>query len=156
MINLLDKFYRLFLSSLMAVMVVCVTWQVLSRYAFNDPSPWTEELARFALIWIGLLGSAYAYHLKMHLGLDLLIQKLTPQKATQLQLLLHALAVIFAAVVMVYGGVKLVLMINELKQYSPALNWSMAWVYLCLPISGVMLIIYALVDCLTIVQGAAK
>jgi TRAP-type C4-dicarboxylate transport system permease small subunit len=155
-INILDTFYRNVLALLMAIMVVCVSWQVLSRYAFNSPSSWTEELARFALIWIGLLGSAYAYHLKMHLGLDLLVHKLKPAAARQLKLLLHVLAIIFAAVVMLYGGTKLVMMTAELQQYSPALGWSMAWVYLCLPLSGGMLILYALIDCQQLLKGEAQ
>lgn len=144
--SMLDKLFRTLLSGLMFLMVFCVTWQVISRYALNSPSSWTEELARFALIWIGLLGSAYAYHLKMHLGLDLLVHKLNPASALLLKKLLHVLAIIFASVVMVYGGVQLVMMTSELQQFSAALQWPMALVYLCLPVSGVMLIIYALLD----------
>jgi TRAP-type C4-dicarboxylate transport system permease small subunit len=143
---LLDKAFRTFLASLMVLMVVCVSWQVISRYALNSPSPWTEELARFSLIWIGLLGAAYAYHLKMHLGLDLLILKLSPHNAIRLKKLLHALSILFASVVMVYGGIQLVLMTYELEQFSAALGWPMYWVYLCLPISGSMLVVYAVLD----------
>lgn len=154
MINILDKSFRMVLSLLMAVMLACVTWQVVSRYALNSPSSWTEELARFALIWIGLLGAAYAYHLKMHLGLELLIHRLQPASGRRLQITLHSLTILFSALVMVYGGIKLVAMTHELQQFSPALGWSMAWVYLCLPISGVMLIIYALIDCVSLLKEA--
>ncbi len=150
--GLLDKLFKAVLSSLMVLMVFCVTWQVFSRYVLNSPSSWTEELARFALIWIGLLGSAYAYHLKMHLGLDLLVHKLQPASAVLLKKILHFLAVLFAAVVMVYGGIQLVMMTAELKQYSAALQWPMAMVYLCLPISGVMMILYAMLDWVSLVE----
>lgn len=147
MIKTIDQLFRGLLASLMAMMVVCVSWQVISRYALNTPSPWTEELARFALIWIGLLGSSYAYHLKMHLGLDLLGQHLSPARAHKLSLVLHLLAIVFAATVMVYGGIKLVLMVNELGQFSPALGWPMGAVYAALPLSGFALIGYAVIDC---------
>ncbi len=150
--ELLDKLFKGVLSGLMVLMVFCVTWQVFSRYVLNSPSSWTEELARFALIWIGLLGSAYAYHLKMHLGLDLLVHKLQPASAVLLKKILHFLAVLFAAVVMVYGGIQLVMMTAELKQYSAALQWPMAMVYLCLPISGVMMILYAMLDWVSLVE----
>lgn len=149
-----DRLFQQLLASLLVIMVVCVIWQVVSRYALNSPSSWTEELARFALIWIGLLGSAYAYHLKMHLGLDLLVHKLTPVAARRLRYVLHALAIIFAAVVMVYGGINLVLMTFELQQYSAALGWPMYLVYLCLPMSGVMLILYAVLDWVALAEEA--
>jgi len=144
--HILDKVFRGCLASLMLVMLVSVSWQVISRYLLDSPSSWTEELARFSLIWIAMLGAAYAYHVKMHLGLDLLVLKLTHQGSIKLKLLLHALTILFASVVMIYGGLQFVLMTHELKQYSAALGWPMYLVYLCLPLSGVMLVIYAILD----------
>jgi TRAP-type C4-dicarboxylate transport system permease small subunit len=155
--DFLDRVFQRLLASLMVLMVVCVTWQVISRYALNSPSSWTEELARFCLIWIGLLGAAYAYHLKMHLGLDLLALKLTAVGAKRLRKILHSLSMLFALVVMVYGGINLVLMTYELQQYSAAMGWPMFAVYLCLPISGVMLVMYAVLDWVSLsAQEASK
>jgi TRAP-type C4-dicarboxylate transport system permease small subunit len=74
----IDTVFRVLLASLLAMMVLCVTWQIVSRYFLGDPSSWTEELSRFLLIWVGLLGGSYAYHAKMHLGLDLLAERLPP------------------------------------------------------------------------------
>jgi TRAP-type C4-dicarboxylate transport system permease small subunit len=51
------------LIALMAIMTINVIWQVATRYLtfiFENPSSYTEELARFMLIWVGLLGAAYA------------------------------------------------------------------------------------------------
>ena len=92
----LDKVFRIFLASLMALMVLCVTWQIVSRYVLSDPSQWTEELARFLLIWIGLLGGAYAYHVKMHLGLDLLSNKLSGARQKIHALFVHSLVIVFS------------------------------------------------------------
>ena len=75
MTGLLDKMVKLLMTSCLAMMVIVVTWQVISRYALGDPSAWTEEVARMLLIWVGLLGGVYAYREKAHLGLDLLRQK---------------------------------------------------------------------------------
>mgnify|MGYP000434881452 FL=1 len=44
MIKILDKVLRGLVTSCMALMVIVVTWQVVSRYAMGDPSPWTEEV----------------------------------------------------------------------------------------------------------------
>ena len=58
---------------LMSVMVIDVSWQVASRFVFRAPSSFTEELAGFLLIWIGLLGAAYGFPTRAHLGIDLLV-----------------------------------------------------------------------------------
>ena len=60
----LDSVLAFILMILMATIVIDVTWQVLSRFIVGNPSSVTEEIARFLLIWIGLLGAAYAF--RMH------------------------------------------------------------------------------------------
>ena len=144
-IDVLDRVFRVFLAALMALMVVCVTWQIVSRYALGDPSPWTEELARFLLIWIGLLGGSYAYHVKMHLGLDLLSDRLSGGAKVVHAVVIHSVTILFSVVVLVVGGFRIVQMTSELKQYSAALGVPMSVVYYALPISGLMLILYATV-----------
>lgn len=141
----LDRVFRGALASLIALMVLCVTWQIISRYLLNDPSKWTEELARFLLIWIGLLGGSYAYHVKMHLGLDLFSAKLQGNAKRVHEIAVHIIVIIFSAAVLVVGGLRIVQMTTELKQYSAALGVPMSVVYYSLPISGVMLIVYALI-----------
>ena len=144
-VSYLDRVFRIVLALLMALMVICVTWQIVSRYAMSNPSPWTEELARFILIWIGLLGGSYAYHVKMHLGLDLIRTKLSPVALRYHEIFVHLVVIVFSATVLVAGGLRIVHMTTELKQYSAALGVPMSYVYSSLPISGVMLILYALI-----------
>jgi TRAP-type C4-dicarboxylate transport system permease small subunit len=139
----LDRVFRGLLAVLMAIMVACVTWQVVSRYVLGSPSSWTEELARYLLIWIGLLGGAYAYHVKMHLGLDLLSQKLSPGARRLQARLIHVAVMLFAALVLLGGGLNLIWLALELGQHSAALGVPMWVVYLSLPLSGLMLIVYA-------------
>ncbi len=144
-LNGLDRVFRAALASLIALMVLCVTWQIVSRYLLGDPSKWTEELSRFLLIWIGLLGGSYAYHVKMHLGLDLLSGKLTGNAKRIHEIVIHVIVIAFSAAVLVAGGLRIVQMTTELKQYSAALGVPMSVVYYSLPISGIMLIVYALI-----------
>ena len=76
-INILDTILKNVLVLLMVALVTAVSWQVISRYGFSTPSSWTEEVARFLLIWIGVLGAAWAFRTGVHLGLDVLPKKLT-------------------------------------------------------------------------------
>ena len=143
-LRLVERLLMVFLAFLVVAMVVSVTWQVLSRYLFVVPAAWTEELARFLLIWIGMLGAAYAYRTRSHLGLDLLPAKLTGNRKVALNILTHLVCLLFAAAVLVTGGSSLVAMTWELKQYSAAMGVPIAYVYSVIPVSGVLICVFAL------------
>lgn len=145
-VAMLDRALGGALALLMLGLVSAVTWQVASRYLLGDPSAWTEELARYLLIWIGLLGAAYAYRTRAHMGIDLLAQKVSPARQAALRVT-SALAVLaFAAPVMIVGGASLVQLTWELRQYSAALGLPMAVVYAAIPLSGAIIALYALLD----------
>jgi TRAP-type C4-dicarboxylate transport system permease small subunit len=139
----LDRALRLALAVLMTAMVTSVVWQVLSRYLFVVPAAWTEELARFLLIWIGMLGAAYAYRQGSHLGIDLLANKLAESGQQRLHSIVHIVCLLFAASVLVVGGGSLVSMTWELKQYSAAMGLPIAYVYSVIPASGVLISLFA-------------
>ena len=142
--KIFDAFLKNFLVFLMAVLVTAVSWQVISRYAFASPSSWTEEVARFLLIWIGVLGAAYAFRTGVHLGLDVLPKKLTGKAAQSLKLFILFMVAAFALAVLVIGGGSLVMLTWELKQYSAVLGLPIAYVYSVLPITGILICFYAL------------
>ncbi len=134
------------LAVLMLSLVSSVTWQVASRYLLRDPSPWTEELARYLLIWIGLLGAAYGYRTRAHMGIDLLAQQLGPAGRARLQRISAFAVLCFALPVMVVGGASLVQLTWDLRQFSAALGLPMAAVYLAIPLSGLLVALYALLE----------
>ena len=57
--NTIDLILARTLVFLMALMVINVLWQVASRFILGSPSSFTDELARYLMIWIGILGAAY-------------------------------------------------------------------------------------------------
>lgn len=72
----IDVVLKWTLIALMAFSVLNVLWQVFTRFVLHHPASYTEELARYLLIWIGLLGAAYAAGNKLHLAIDLFSAKL--------------------------------------------------------------------------------
>lgn len=152
----LDRALAVILMILMATIVVDVTWQVLSRFIVGNPSSVTEEIARFLLIWIGLLGAAYAFRMHAHLGLDILTEKLSPQRKHAAEIFSQAMSFVFAAWVMVYGGISLVLLQLELGQTSAALEVKMGYVYSVLPLSGLLICIYAIDNIVTAKQRLSQ
>jgi TRAP-type C4-dicarboxylate transport system permease small subunit len=141
----IDRILEILLIGLMSLLVVDVLWQVFSRYVLASPSSFTDELAGFLLIWVGLLGSAYVAGKNEHLAIDLMLQKQKGAGKKRLQLIINGVVGIFALFVMCFGGVWLVYTRFNLEVYSVALGLPLGYVYLILPLSGV-LIIYYMVD----------
>ena len=141
--KILDAILKPALVVLMVALVSAVSWQVISRYIFSSPSSWTEEVARFLLIWIGVLGAAYAFRTGVHLGLDVLPKKLTGAPARVLKMFTLLMVLIFAVGVLVIGGFSLVSLTWELKQYSAVLGLPIALVYSVIPVAGVLICLYA-------------
>jgi TRAP-type C4-dicarboxylate transport system permease small subunit len=130
---------------LMAACVANVTWQVISRFVLGSPSSFTDELARFLLIWLGMLGAAYAVGQRMHLAIDLLPRALEPsaRASAALGIVLQGCVLAFALGVMVYGGGQLVHLTTLLGQRSAALGAPLGAVYTVLPLAGAAIAFYA-------------
>lgn len=146
--KVVDAALRALLVILVVMLVVSVAWQVMSRYLLDDPSPWTEELARFLLIWIGMLGASLAFRQRAHLGLELLPQKLEGTPAAVLRYFTLFVIALFAITVLVMGGSNLVALTWELRQYSAVLGMPISWVYSVVPLTGTIIVFYCLVQAL--------
>ena len=127
----------------MASLVIDVLWQVFTRFVLRDPSSFTEELARYLLIWVGLLGASYAAGKRMHLALDLLSMKLEGRRKRYLEIFIEGCTLVFAFFVLVVGGVRLVWVTLFLGQTSAALQIPIGYVYLVIPLSGLLIMFYA-------------
>lgn len=140
----LDQFLRVLIAVFMGVMVINVTWQVFSRYILGDPSSFTDELARYSMIWLGLAGAAYVSGKNGHLAIDILPEKLTGKKLLYLQFFIHLTVAFFGAVIMVWGGGNLVYITQVLQQKSATLQIPLSWVYGIIPVSGILVVYYHL------------
>ena len=127
---------------LMGLMVINVLWQVASRYLVRNPSVFTDELAGYLLIWVGLLGAAYATGKGLHLAIDLVPRKLQGRRKLMLETVINALTLIFATLVMLIGGSRLVYLTLLLEQKSSALSIPLGYVYFVVPLSGALICYY--------------
>ncbi|WP_439133300.1 TRAP transporter small permease [Pseudomaricurvus sp.] len=148
-ISHIDKAVQYLLILLMAVMVINVLWQVATRFLLGDPSSYTEEIARFLLIWIGMLGGCYAYRVGAHLGLDLLSSYLEGTARKRLSWVISGAVIAFSGSVLIYGGGNLVHVTYILHQTSASLEIPMAFIYTVLPISGILLCCFSLDEILS-------
>lgn len=149
-IRTIDKALAGTLIFAMVSILLTVIWQVVSRYVLKDPASVTEELSRFILIWIGILGAAYAYRQNAHLGFNLVVERQSAAVKRVLLTLVEVIVIVFCVLVMLFGGSELVLLTLELEQISAALGIKMGLIYSVLPISGTLIIAYALVNIVTL------
>jgi TRAP-type C4-dicarboxylate transport system permease small subunit len=140
-----DKVLEWILIALVAVNVLNVLWQVFTRFVLKDSSSFTEELARFLLIWVGLLGASYAAGKKMHLAIDVVLKSLGGKAREMAELSIQTFIFLFSLFVMVIGGIRLVAITLKLNQISAALRIQLGYVYCVLPLSGLLIMFYATV-----------
>lgn len=130
----------------MAVMVFNVLWQVFTRFITGNPSSFTDELARYLMIWIGILGAAYVAGRNMHVAIDILPTRSSKKVQKRLKIIVHLLVILFVLAAFVIGGSRLVYISHVLGQQSPALQLPLAVVYAIIPISGILIIYYKITD----------
>lgn len=142
--NKVVRFIEIFLVIIFGLLVIDVLWQVFSRYVLNTSFSWTEELARFSLIWLSILGAAYLNARREHLSMDFLYGKFSDANRKKLSILIEILVFLFALVVMVIGGSNLVYTTLHLEQLSGTLRIPLGYIYAIMPFSGFLIMCFSL------------
>ncbi|MBN2785771.1 MAG: TRAP transporter small permease [Pontiellaceae bacterium] len=142
--NVLTRILNLMLIVAVAALVLDVVWGVFTRYVMGEQAQWSEELARFLLVWVSLIGGAVAFGTKGHLGVDYFVGKFDPEVRKFLAIAVHFIVLFFAVAIFIYGGSRVVANSLAVEQTTPALQWKMGLVYMALPLSGIFMVIYTI------------
>jgi len=130
-------------------MAILVAVQVFCRYGLNSSLFWSEELARYMLVWLSFLGATVAYYRSLHPGVDALVSRMSPARRRITQVLVHITAMSLA-LVMVISGCQFAWFVR--MQISPAMAVP-KWIILAvIPLSGLIFFFYALVFFLGSIQ----
>ncbi|QTD38467.1 TRAP transporter small permease [Polaribacter batillariae] len=149
----INKFLKIALVFIFSILVIDVLWQVFARYSIGKPNAFTEELARYLLIWLAILGTAYVRGYKGQMAIDYLYNKLRFKNQQNLSLFIELAIILFALVVMVVGGINLMYITLKLGQISPALNLPIGYVYSVVPLSGLLIIFYSIYHCFHLIKN---
>lgn len=149
-----DSFLEWVMALLLGVMVLDVFWGVITRYLLESQSSWTDELARFLLVWLSIMGAAYASGKKMHIAIDLLPKQLNAKQQKYLDIIIHLIVLLFAVSVFLIGGIRYVYISFALGQTSPALQIPIGFVYIVLPISGAFILYYKLSELFILLKNS--
>ncbi|WOO87068.1 TRAP transporter small permease [Mollicutes bacterium LVI A0039] len=125
---------------LLGIMVFEATWQVVSRYIFNAPSGWTDEILRFQLIWLTMIGAPLAHGMNRIMAVTVFVDRMNESKKRINKIVVEFIILIFAILVLVVGG--FMVATNAYGQISASLGINMFYVYLSIPVSGFLFIFY--------------
>ena len=141
--NKVNRILEIVLISIFALLVLDVLFQVFSRYIIGKSFTWTEEFARFSLIWMTILGAAYLNAKREHLSMDFIYDKLSKNNKKKASILIEVLVFLFALIVMVIGGLNLVYTTLHLEQLSGTLRIPLGYIYAILPFSGFLIMCFS-------------
>lgn len=132
-------------------LVVVGTYQIVVRYLFNSPSTMSEELLTYGFTWMSLLAAALVFGKREHMRMGFLADKLKGTARLVLEVLIELLILAFSAIVMVYGGKEIVKL--TMSQQTASLGIAMGVVYVAVLVSGICIVIYAVLNIIALVTG---
>jgi TRAP-type C4-dicarboxylate transport system permease small subunit len=138
-VKLLNNILKIIVIMLSSAMVIVVFAQVVFRYFFKSPLPWSEELARYLFIWLIYIGAASAYGHRNLICIEIFSSKIPKRFVHHYRLLLDILSAFFIVIVG-YAGIAFIPII--IGNLTPALRISWAFIYIVIPISMVSMAIF--------------
>lgn len=129
-----------FIALLLAVMTALITWQVFARYVMGSPLSFSEEIARFSMIWMTMLGAGYAFRYGTLISVDI-VAELASERVERLVAIGIAIASGVFAYVLLTEGWSLANRVSG--QTAPSTRVSMLWLYAAMPVGAALIIINA-------------
>jgi TRAP-type transport system small permease protein len=116
-------------------MVAVVAIGVIARYVMQDPISWSEEVARFFMNWMALMGVSIAIRRRSHLGLLYFVSKTPLILQRLIKVLSNSLIIVFLYFLTAYG---FKMVIAAKAQIEPTTGISMSYPLLCIPLCGIL------------------
>ncbi|WP_313894001.1 TRAP transporter small permease [Psychrobacillus sp.] len=140
-IDRLNKVMGYLLTLLLAVMTAIIFWQVFSRFVVGSSLSWSEELSRFLMIFMILIGSSIALRNNELIAIEILLEKVENLSKKVVVITIHIISIVFFIILIKYGYSMAQSFSN---QTAPGLGISMKYIYLALPLGGVLLLLNSL------------
>ena len=149
--KILDNILKVLAGVSFIAMVVLTCWQVFTRYILKNPSSWSEELVSYLFAWMSLLGASLVTGERGHMNIPVLVDRMGPGARKALHIFAEIIACIFAAVILVYGGMQITTL--AMGQMTSSLGVAIGIFYVVLPLAGVLNIIYTILNIMGILNG---
>jgi TRAP-type C4-dicarboxylate transport system permease small subunit len=140
-LDAIEKALKVISTVFMAVIVAILFYAVVMRYIFHQPPGWSIELSRYMFLWMVMFSVIVVTRERSHIQITFILDHL-PDRARFVWLNILRILMIGFCVIMVHQGVAIYPIVSEAS--SPALDISMGWLYLSVPVGGVLMGIYIL------------
>ena len=152
-LNGLDRFIGAVCGVTMAIMMLLVLQQVLFRYVLKIPSPATQEIAIYCMVYVAMLGSVLAIRHKTHVAVNFVVDRLPPRFASAVRIISYLIVIAFF-VILFWQGCKLTQ--RATFQHSTTTGITVAYIMVSIPISAVLSIIFTLEHLVHEIRGLGR
>lgn len=132
-------------------MVLLVCWQVFTRYILKNPSSWSEELVSYLFAWMSLLGASIVVGERGHMNIPIVVERMGTTARKGFSIFAEVIAFLFATIILVYGGMQITSL--AMGQMTSSLGVAVGVFYVVLPLSGVLNMLYAILNIWDIAKG---
>lgn len=133
-------------------MVILTCWQVFTRYVLQNPSSWSEELVSYLFAWMSLFGASLVVGERGHMNIPIVVEKMGKKGRKFFAIFSELIAFAFSAVILVYGGIQITNL--AMGQMTSALGLPIGIFYVVLPLSGVLNMIYTILNIIDITTNS--
>lgn len=126
---------------LMTALALLLFAQVVGRSALGAPLLWSADIIHLLFVWVSLLGAAIAWKRRAHLHVAILAEKLPPRWQRVLPVLASLVAATVSVILIVQGWKATQ---QNMRQLLPMTGIAVGWLYLALPVSGTLFLLYSL------------
>jgi TRAP-type C4-dicarboxylate transport system permease small subunit len=147
---LLLRIPEMILAFLIAVLVFFLTASVFGRYALDIGLGWSDEAARLLFIWVVFIGFAVGVRHRSHIGVDFLVERLSPRPKRFVEIVQDAAILLFSILFTWQGAITVRF---SFLQRLPGLDITIAWLYFAVLVAGVLMTIYAVFNLWDTMRG---
>lgn len=140
-VDRVNKVMGYILTLLLAIMTAIIFWQVFSRFVVGSSLSWSEELSRFLMIFMIMIGASIALRHNELIAIEILLEKVENLSKKVVVITIHIISIVFFVILIKYGYSMAQSFSNQL---APGLGLSMKYIYLALPLGGVLLLLNSL------------
>jgi TRAP-type C4-dicarboxylate transport system permease small subunit len=135
-------------------MTIVGTYQIVTRYFFNSPSTISEEMVTYSFTWLSILGAASVFGKRGHLCMSFFSAKFAGRKKAILDIFSELFVMLTAVSLLIYGGY--IMSTENFSQETASLGISMGLLYAVLPISGIIICLYSILNISDIVKALSS
>lgn len=147
---LILKIPEILLAILIGILVLFLTASVFARYALDIGLSWSDEASRLLFIWTVFIGFAVGVRHRAHIGVDFVIDRLSPKQRWIVEMIQDSAILIFSLLFTVQGWITVRF---SFLQRLPGLDVSIAWLYFAVLVAGVLMSIYAVFNLWDTMRG---